>query len=238
MWAAWAAVVALGLGLWGAVSCSEPNPDAYTGATTRVRNPHPENYAQPAVHGAEVFAAGLGRCRGCHGDDFKGGLAGLSCFGCHPLYPHADNFAEAGRHGQQYLADDGRETCATLCHGADLQGGDSGVSCFRCHARFPHSDDWSRILVHGVYTDQNGGPNALCAGCHGADFAGGNAGVSCSSCHPLYPHGWPSGGHGTYVLQHGTAGCQTQCHGSDLTGGVSGVNCFDCHDDLDDDKSQ
>lgn len=60
-----------------------------------VMNPHPEGWDDPAQHGVAAKSApgnytGFAACQVCHGTDFNGGGAGVSCFDCHGgEYPHA-----------------------------------------------------------------------------------------------------------------------------------------------------
>jgi len=77
-------------------------------------------------------------CSGCHGGDFEGGIAGVSCFSCHDgpegaighpggwLSATEDRLHFHGRYGSDFVRG------CTTCHGVDLRGL-LGPSCFSCH---------------------------------------------------------------------------------------------------------
>ncbi len=99
---------------------------------------HPEGWVSPLepFHGQAVEEAqDITHCSTCHGVDYRGGWAAVSCYECHNgpsghpvgwLTPSSPAF-----HGHE-VADDGDAQCAA-CHGADFLGGWSGVSCTTCH---------------------------------------------------------------------------------------------------------
>ncbi|HLA38429.1 MAG TPA: hypothetical protein VJ417_00455, partial [Candidatus Glassbacteria bacterium] len=177
-----------------------------------------------------------------HGEDFDGGIAGVSCSICHANqsgHPSSGwlTSGDPNFHGT-HLAETSLEYCAG-CHGADYKGGDAGVSCYTCH-NGPSGHPATGWLLstspnfHGLAASTRGLP--ACAACHGQDFDGGVAGVSCSECHDD-ESGHPSSGfftesdpnfHGTRVTLKGASYC-AGCHGTDYKGGDSGVSCFDCH---------
>jgi hypothetical protein len=85
---AWVVLVALVVAAIaaGMSACAEPNPDAYTGATTAEESgvyPHEENFVLPEKHGAAVTDFGLDSCRECHGENLTGGWSNVSCATCH-----------------------------------------------------------------------------------------------------------------------------------------------------------
>ena len=197
----------------------------------------------PAFHGQAVAARGPVPCKTCHGDDYRGGSSGISCYTCHAGGPsgHPDGWMNpdaSAFHGQRVLVD-GVADCQR-CHGAGLSGGTSGVACSQCHATVGgHPVGWmdeSGPNFHGKAVAAQG--PTPCQGCHGANYRGGSSGVSCYTCHADGPSGHPAGWlnqdsaafHGRRVNQTGTADCK-RCHGADLRGGTSGVGCNRCHDD-------
>ena len=194
-----------------------------------------------SFHGRRLAETSLTYCAGCHGKDYKGGDAGVSCYTCHDgpgghpktgwlnrLDPKFHGFAASAR---------GLNTCAA-CHGQDFNGGLSGVSCKACHTTLGGhpSKGWlvpGNPLFHGVRVSQTG--TAYCAGCHGSDYKGGVAGISCFTCHngpSGHPNGWLDENnpnfHGTKVEKEGATGCAA-CHGASFDGGISGLACSECH---------
>ena len=79
-----------------------------------------------------------GTCKGCHGEDLKGGIAAISCYSCHNgpegSIGHPADWKGAkdtpvifhGSYGNTFV-----RSCAA-CHGFDLNGG-IGPRCSTCH---------------------------------------------------------------------------------------------------------
>jgi hypothetical protein len=92
-------------------------------------------------------------CKSCHGGDYAGGTSGVSCFTCHPAYPHQAVFP--GNRHTTYL----RQTLFPLdqcqvCHGVTYAGGPiAEISC----------------LTSGCHVDVNGAQKSpeACNTCHG-----------------------------------------------------------------------
>lgn len=191
--------------------------------------PHPDDWANPEVHGEWARINGIRVCLSCHEREAPEGTTPPSCAACHPLYPHSDNWVAREIHGARVSAE-GTGGCATQCHGEDLEGGLSHISCHNCHSIFPHRPGWSAPAEHGAAAEGEG--KEICRACHGQDLQGGSSGVSCFQCHENYPHAanWnePTQ-HGVFVLDHGTTSCATECHGTDLAGGLSEASCTSCH---------
>lgn len=87
-------------------------------------------------HGVRVSQTGTGYCGGCHGEDFRGGFAGVGCYTCHNgpsghPYGWLDYNAGANFHGT-VIRNQGVTSCQA-CHGQALDGGISGVACSDCH---------------------------------------------------------------------------------------------------------
>jgi uncharacterized CHY-type Zn-finger protein len=212
-----------------------------------------------SFHGDRMAATGTAYCAGCHGADFMGGDANVSCFTCHdgPSGHPATGWLDAASTNFHGLAASNRvPTDCTPCHGEDFSGGISETSCKVCHASqsgHPSAGwmDAASDKFHGARLSAFG--PSYCAGCHGADYQGGYAAVSCFVCHDG-PSGHPATGwlasssdnfHGLDASSRGLPSCAT-CHGADYSGGVSGKSCSLCHSDesghpstgwLDDDSS-
>ncbi len=191
-------------------------------------------------------------CTLCHGSDYKGGIAGKSCFSCHNdsgYYPHQNSdWPKTGNHGVAYLKKYSR--CNSACHGSDLIGGLSGVSCAKCHEAFPHNQtswlDHGKTLLAGTGTLESKYV-AKCGNCHGAieklDTVPPTTGYftptkiyRCRVCHNTFPHlgfkgktfkmvdlTWKSG-HPAYLL-YSTEGFDLQS----ISTGCGGESPLGCH---------
>jgi len=177
---------------------------------------HPNGIVDPFsadFHGAEVRrqAFDLTSCAGCHGSDFSGGTAMVSCRDCHADGPTACT----GCHGQP------PKTGAHLAHAAGALTGGRGLSCSECHTVPMVYTDAGHLLddkgaaktratiTFGAFAattpkpaERSGAPaydaeTQSCANiyCHGAAFSdaraantrptwsGGAASSDCGSCH-------------------------------------------------------
>jgi len=99
---------------------------------------HPEGFLDPgsdAFHGKELARRdwGFAICAGCHGDDFSGGRAQVSCLGCHPQGPTACVTCH-------------RDGPTSLAHPAHRG---AGVGCGECHVVPRRWDDDGHILHAG-----------------------------------------------------------------------------------------
>lgn len=237
----------------GLTACAACHGDDYEGgfSGTSCKTCHPSQSGHPAegwlafaderFHGARLLVSGTAYCASCHGSDYRGGDAEVSCYTCHngPSGHPAEGWLVKANEKFHGLAASSRglPACAA-CHGDDYEGGISETSCKTCHtSQSGHpAQGWmvkGDSRFHGVRLSQTG--TAYCAGCHGSDFQGGDAGVSCSTCHDGpsgHPYGWldedSAFSHAKKIISEGITGC-TACHGSDLSGGISGVACSDCH---------
>jgi predicted CxxxxCH...CXXCH cytochrome family protein len=115
-------------------SLSGPCPDG--DCASRVHAPGIADPQSPGFHVALLEASNwdFARCQSCHGDDWKGGKSGESCFSCHKAAPTA---------------------CET-CHGSgptsNAHGRHAGasVACGECHVVPQSWDDDGHILHDGV----------------------------------------------------------------------------------------
>lgn len=155
--------------------------------------PHPSGWMNPsdqAFHG--VYLKGqnydASSCTPCHGSDFKGGSSGVSCYGCHPSYPHLDtwtNVTSGQSHGHYLKAKNWVDTECQPCHGETYTGGTSGIACFACHSSYPHSQTFPGG-DHTAYMRQTSFPLPSCKTCHGQTYDGGavlEEGCLSGGCH-------------------------------------------------------
>lgn len=186
------------------------------GMTCHAQGPsgHPAGWALGSAHGAHAKAAavgsdGLAFCKNCHGADFRGGTAGISCFSCHTASPHAPWLgATTSIHSTTDV------TNASACGG--------------CHSN-------NARLNTPIAPPANAGcfNNTLChdtKASHAYPFQGSlhssAAGVApwsaCLGCHSNTPGG-------TYPVAAGTAPNCTGCHINGLRVPVGTSSCWDCH---------
>ncbi len=94
------------------------------------------NSASPRFHGVRLSQTGTQYCAGCHGSDFKGGYAQVSCYTCHDGpsgHPARWLDKTAGQDFHGTVVQKSGVTSCLPCHGQDLSGGISGVACSQCH---------------------------------------------------------------------------------------------------------
>jgi predicted CxxxxCH...CXXCH cytochrome family protein len=148
--------------------CVPCHGSAYTGGTSGVScytstchasYPHTAGWENPASalsHGKYLKATdwNVDECAPCHGRSFMGGTSGVSCFECHPPFPHEVAFDSTGRH-PKYMRDyDFPLDQCRACHGSSYTGGAVvDVSC----------------MSAGCHTDASGNPKTpeACNTCHG-----------------------------------------------------------------------
>lgn len=158
---------------------------------------HPADWL-PLPH-SQAATADIDSCTECHGSDFSGGIAKVSCTQCHlgdekEVHPLDWGDYAYARH-PAYVAQNGTTKCANqYCHGTTLAGvASSGPSCTSCHiggvnAVHPWTafSDFStgRTPLHGQYAQANGENSCRNAVCHGANLQGVIlSGPACGSCH-------------------------------------------------------
>lgn len=207
---------------------------------------HPGGWL-PAGHKGEALSS-LDSCASCHGADYAGGIAKVSCTSCHlgdqktvhPLQwgPFA-NLLHAN-----YVRANGDASCANgSCHGVELKGA-AGPSCTLCHlggAGAKHPVFWGAFAYasHSGYVKANGTAGCANASCHGPSLAGvAGSGPSCAACHigganSKHPTAWTADMrlHKAYVAANGDSSCRNAaCHGPALQGvSLSGPACQACH---------
>lgn len=206
-------LIVLCLSVTAIVSCGSPNSNSLVNPET---GQHSTNWmtGSPIVHGytAETGLNGFSACQLCHGDNFKGGIASISCYDCHngPGVNHpapgwvVPVSATSTLPFHKTEATNDLSVCAK-CHdnGSGLfLGGAAGLACSFCHLDGPTS-------IHGM-----------------GDSAG-NAGNVITD-HPNYIQAHGGVGPGTVKCANGL------CHGdpfrtTDVHDGLSGPNCNSCH---------
>ncbi|HJV91374.1 MAG TPA: hypothetical protein VJ623_13780 [Holophagaceae bacterium] len=85
---------------------------------------HPEGWAAGNQHGrlgAQAAAgdwSGMASCGRCHGSDFTGGLAKVSCMTCHTKAPHPDKpwFGANASVVTHYMSDESNAAQCAQCH--------------------------------------------------------------------------------------------------------------------------
>ncbi|UFS71400.1 CxxxxCH/CxxCH domain-containing protein [Geomonas sp. RF6] len=179
---------------------------------------HPENWANPTMHGkagamgAPGLSTGFAYCATCHGSDLKGGAGkAVSCYSCHTSAPHpAKPWIGGG-----------------LTHATTSPA--NAALCFQCHAggsnygavlastplpsspAAPTPDCFNNTMCHGgnVAPPHVKGVAYMQGGQHGADAAGKNSpelGIAtCRSCHA------GSGARFNLGTNNMSNGCET-CH--------------------------
>jgi predicted CxxxxCH...CXXCH cytochrome family protein len=175
---------------------------------------HPGGILDPAsadFHGTVIKDSGwnFAPCQKCHGDDWKGGNAGVSCYTCHAEGPTGCSVC----HGQPpatgaHLAHTRNVALdCTSCHEKPLVYSDAGhltpaslvvlpkrgsFSDGRCSGVYCHGGDFTDLsgapfsdrAAHDNTPLWTGGPSeAACGNCHGIPPSN-HARYQCSECHP------------------------------------------------------
>jgi predicted CxxxxCH...CXXCH cytochrome family protein len=188
--------------------------------TTRI---HPAGILDPAseaFHGRELARRGwdFPLCASCHGRDFSGGAAKVSCLGCHTAGPTACTTCH-------------RDGPTSNAHGVHAGG---GVACSECHVVPTRWDDDGHLLHDGVAITV---PATVTFGALAqttivlADRAGPPSwdGATCSN---VYCHGDVSHGGGAMTRPRwddpAPAGSCDRCHGNPPPSHVRS-DCASCH---------
>jgi predicted CxxxxCH...CXXCH cytochrome family protein len=164
---------------------------------------HPAGWRDPALHGAVAKSqpgadSGFSSCQLCHGDDFAGGVANVSCFtvGRSTGSCHVTNGAPVGApHSpipwRTYPA-------ATHTDTVDDEAGSNAAACARCHS---HGANLRTPIITTYATGNPGCFNSTL--CHG----------------PLgHPTGWAQPSNHGAVAKSNLTYCQ-QCHADNRFGG-------------------
>ena len=185
-------------------------------------------------------------CKLCHGDNLRGGIAGVSCFtasrggqGCHangPAFHPAswlDRGAGGGFHGNAFTGNVLiRNLACTDCHDPNDPTEPPGFICLDCHfditgtQRVPAGSAYIHGRIAGHHGPGIGGDpavNSVCSNCHETNNRFGFMPQPlCHNCHEpfpvkFHPAGWEDPG------QHGVSA-------KALPTSTSGFSyCQDCH---------
>lgn len=135
-------------------SCSKVNEEVVTVKTISVHGEDVMKKTADTFHGKMINEKGLGECQSCHGKDFLGGKAGVSCAKCHSgITVHTEGIMDNHSnqfHGKFIESKNWNLAICSSCHGSDYAGGTKSPTCKTCHSSAQ-------------------GPEA-CNSCHG-DFA-------------------------------------------------------------------
>ncbi len=174
--------------------CSDHNSNS-----SLTTEPHPAGWVLSHPLQASQDLEG---CQLCHGADFSGSGAAVSCFSCHidgpPFGIHPASWAQDGAFlshfsGDSFAAEFSWTSCAAAaCHGTDLRGGsgsgETGPSCFS--ASFTSDSGEVFASCHATGPPPPGshrGVNYSGPGFHGPDAKGvdgeGLGQVYCRNCH-------------------------------------------------------
>jgi hypothetical protein len=199
------------------------------------RGGHPAGWSSPSSHGAGAKAEnGFPFCEDCHGGDFRGGTAGLSCFGCHGVPAPHPRAPWRGALTHTSTNPSNAIVCAQ-CHRNSKPGNPGCFNDTLCHAEpAGHPPGWAAASSHGAAAKAAPGTMrgfAVCEGCHGSNF-GGSSGPSCFGCHgwnaPHARNGWQGGGTSHRSTDQSNASVCAQCHRSS-SGAPGCFNATLCH---------
>lgn len=169
-----------------------------------------------------------GPCKLCHGDNLRGGIAGVSCFtassggqGCHtngPAFHPAswlDRGGGGGFHGNAFTDNVLiRNLACTDCHDPDDPAEPPGFICLDCHfniagtQRVPTGSAYAHGRItghHGPGIGDDPAVSSVCSNCHETNNRFGYMPQPlCHNCHPpfpvkFHPAGWDAPG------QHGVS---------------------------------
>jgi len=150
-------------------------------------------------HGLKVAQSGFSNCQVCHGINFNGGTASVSCIKCHTgITIHSKtevaDTSSTNFHGIYISASNWNLSQCAQCHGSSYAGGIASPSCNTCHTN-------------------PGGPEA-CNTCHG----------SLSNLSQIYP---PRDTKGNTATSFAGVGAHVK-HLTGITIGKN-VPCTECH---------
>jgi hypothetical protein len=155
---------------------------------------HPDGWLDSTsvnFHGKKVAYSGIVSCTTCHGDNYKGGTSGVSCYQCHDgpsghpegmTNPSSTNF-----HGLIFWDNNWDLSRCKTCHGNDLKGGVSELSCYQCH-NFQSCNTCHGYKFDAVFEDLRSETDhtTLTVGAHTSHLQGSHSlrePLDCSDCH-------------------------------------------------------
>ncbi len=212
----WLVVMALIAGCADERGLSEPCTVDCTAGIHPAGFPDPES---PAFHGSDLARRNwdFALCASCHGADFSGGTAKVSCLGCHQEGPTACTTCHR----------DGPTSNAHAVHAGNQ------VRCAECHTVPTRWDDDGHIVHNGVaITAAKVTFGALAATTHAAADRAGPPLWDGATCSNVYCHGdalHAAGGAATRPRWDAPAtGACDRCHGSPPPSHVR-ADCASCH---------
>lgn len=155
---------------------------------------HPDGWLNSTsvnFHGKKVAYSGIVSCTTCHGDNYRGGTSGVSCYQCHDgpsghpegmASPSSKNF-----HGFIFWDNEWDLSRCKTCHGNDLRGGVSGTSCYQCH-NFQTCNTCHGYKSEAVFEDlrSESDSNTLTVGAHTSHLQASHSlrdPLDCNDCH-------------------------------------------------------
>jgi len=107
------------------------------------RGSHPAGWSSPDQHGdrakEDPGAGGFEECQVCHGSDFQGGTAEVSCSSCHEIdAPHPRFGWTGGGESHRTTGEENAPVCA-ICH-SELQETPDCFAANACHGTAPSDD--------------------------------------------------------------------------------------------------
>ncbi len=185
--------------LW---ACSTPNEPSEETFEPEI---HPQGWIEetsPSFHGDFLAAQNydVSLCRQCHGNQFDGGLVGISCRKCHDPFPHPEGWEEAEGenshphylkthnyplsmcrecHGENYDLVKVDNSCRT-CH----TNADGPEACNTCHGNFTGDPADLKNVAPPAGLDDETDPIQAAVGQHQEHleyFA--DAAATCNECH-------------------------------------------------------
>jgi hypothetical protein len=104
------------------------------------RGSHPADWLSPDQHGASAKedpgTGGFGECQVCHGTDFRGGTAEVSCFSCHEIDAPHPRFGWTGGGESHRATGEGNAPVCAGCH-SELQQPPDCFAANGCHSTAP-----------------------------------------------------------------------------------------------------
>jgi predicted CxxxxCH...CXXCH cytochrome family protein len=210
-------------------------PGCFNNTLCHTQAGHPTGWSAPTQHGVAA-ETDFSACKSCHGADYTGGSAAVSCFTCHagPGLDHPASSWVVFNHKTAALA--GNTSCKK-CHGTNFLGGGAHVACNSCHMENEtkvHRVSWygagtSVVQSHPAYAAVNGTASCSNVNCHGTNLTGvTNSGPPCTTCHS-WPYSGAACGSCHAIPPSGSAFPNTAGRHAVHTGLGSNISCETCH---------
>lgn len=192
--------------------------------------PHTDEFKKS--HGSS-FQSDRQLCASCHGSDYSGGTAQVSCRNCHSAYPHAEGFSLPKNHGTKFENSSDKQGECFVCHTPEVSGPNQPPNCNQCHAAYPHTTDWKNRLNHGKAFAESKDRSSDCLSCHKNRVTTEKQPPNCTQCHAAFPHtggfASPSKHGAVFVASTDKQTDCLKCHAPDLAGENRPIKCSSCH---------